>query len=30
MFLFKGVIKKAILEDLNDVKSAVERKGSTA
>ena len=26
MFLFKGVIKKALLEDLNDIKSAVERK----
>lgn len=26
MFLFKGVIKKAILQDLNDIKSAVERK----
>jgi hypothetical protein len=26
MFLFKGMIKKAILEDLNDIKSAVERK----
>jgi hypothetical protein len=26
MFLFKGVIRKAILQDLNDVKSAVERK----
>jgi hypothetical protein len=25
MFLFKGVIKKAILKDLNDIKSAVER-----
>ena len=25
MFLFKGMIKKAILEDLNDIKSAVER-----
>jgi hypothetical protein len=25
MVLFKGVIKKAILEDLNDIKSAVER-----
>ena len=24
--LFKGVIKKAILQDLNDIKSAVERK----
>jgi polyketide cyclase/dehydrase/lipid transport protein len=25
MFLFKGVIKKAILQDLSDIKSAVER-----
>jgi Polyketide cyclase / dehydrase and lipid transport len=25
MFLFKGVIKKAILQDLNDIKSAIER-----
>lgn len=25
MFLFKGVIKKAILQDLNDIKSAVEK-----
>lgn len=25
MFLFKGVIRKAILQDLNDLKSAVER-----
>jgi hypothetical protein len=24
MFLFKGVIKKALLQDLNDIKSAVE------
>ena len=30
MFLFRGVIKKAILQDLNDFKSAVERNGSTA
>ena len=29
MFLFKGVIRKAILQDLNDIKSAVER-GSSA
>ena len=29
MVLFKGVIKKAILQDLNDIKSAVER-GSIA
>ena len=26
MFLFKGVAKKALLQDLNDIKSAVERK----
>ena len=26
MFLFKGVIKKAILQDLNDIKAAVEKK----
>src|SRR5262245_51458852 len=26
MFLFKGVIEKAILQDLNDIKSAVEKK----
>ena len=26
MFLFKGVAKKAILQDLNDIKSAVEQK----
>lgn len=26
MFLFKGVMKKAILQDLNDIKSAVERR----
>ena len=25
MFLFKGVIRKAILQDLNDIKSAVEK-----
>jgi hypothetical protein len=25
MFLFRGVVKKAILQDLNDIKSAVER-----
>ena len=24
MFLFKGVAKKALLQDLNDIKSAVE------
>jgi hypothetical protein len=26
MFLFKGVIKKALMQDLNDIKSAVEQK----
>jgi len=26
MFLFKGMIKKAILQDLNDIKSAVEKR----
>src|SRR5262249_39847379 len=25
MFLFKGIIKKAVLQDLNDIKAAVER-----
>ena len=25
MFLFKGVMKKLILQDLNDIKSAVEK-----
>jgi hypothetical protein len=30
MFLFKGVAKKALLQDLNDVKAAVERGGSVA
>jgi len=30
MFLFKGVIKKALLQDLNDIKSAVERGSSMA
>lgn len=29
MFLFKGVIRKAILQDLNDIKAAVERERST-
>ena len=24
-FLFKGVVKKALLQDLNDIKSAVEQ-----
>ena len=26
MYLFKGVLKKAILQDLNDIKAAVEKK----
>jgi hypothetical protein len=26
LFLFKGVVRKALLKDLNDIKSAVERK----
>jgi hypothetical protein len=26
LFLFKGVAKKALLQDLNDIKAAVERK----
>ena len=26
LFLFKGVMKKALLQDLNDIKSAVERR----
>jgi hypothetical protein len=30
MFLFKGVVKKALLQDLNDIKSAVEQKSSIA
>jgi hypothetical protein len=30
MFLFKGVIKKALMQDLNDIKSAVERNSSIA
>src|SRR5262249_16015176 len=30
MFLFKGVARKALLQDLNDVKAAVEREGSVA
>src|SRR5262249_4475658 len=29
MFLFKGVVKKAILQDLNDIKSVVEREVNT-
>lgn len=28
MFVFKGVIRKAILQDLNDIKAAVEKKRS--
>ncbi len=30
LFLFRGVTKKALLQDLNDIKSAVEQKKSTA
>ena len=30
MFLFKGVVKKALLQDLNDIKSAVEQERSVA
>jgi len=30
MFLFKGVVKKALLQDLNDIKSAVEQQSSSA
>jgi hypothetical protein len=30
MFLFKGVARKALLQDLNDIKAAVEREGSVA
>ncbi|MFZ1688236.1 MAG: SRPBCC family protein [Flavobacteriales bacterium] len=30
MFLFKGVIMKAILQDLNDIKAEVDRERSTA
>jgi hypothetical protein len=30
MFLFKGVVKKALLQDLNDIKSAVEQESSIA
>jgi hypothetical protein len=30
MFLFKGVAKKALLQDLNDIKSAVEQESSIA
>lgn len=29
MFLFKGVIRKALLQDLNDIKAAVEKEPST-
>jgi hypothetical protein len=28
LFLFKGVAKKALLQDLNDIKSAVEQERS--
>jgi len=30
MLFFKGVIKKAVLQDLNDIKSAVEQPWSLA
>jgi hypothetical protein len=30
MFLFKGVIRKALLQDLNDIKTAVERDRTVA
>ena len=30
MFLFKGMIKKAVLKDLNDIKATVEQKRSIA
>jgi hypothetical protein len=30
MFLFKGMLKKAILQDLNDIKTAVEQNSPTA
>jgi hypothetical protein len=30
MFLFKGVVKKTLLQDLNDIKSAVEQECSIA
>src|SRR5438046_8149699 len=30
MFLFKGVIKKALLKDLSDIKAAVEKGSSIA
>ena len=30
MFLFKGVVKKALLQDLNDIKAAVEQERSSA
>jgi hypothetical protein len=30
MFLFKGVVKKALVQDLNDYKSAVEQERSIA
>jgi len=29
MFLFKGMIKKAILQDLDDINAAIEKRGST-
>ncbi len=30
LFLFKGVVKKALLQDLNDIKAAVEKERSLA
>jgi hypothetical protein len=30
LFLFKGVIRKALLKDLNDIKAAVEQEQSIA
>jgi hypothetical protein len=30
MFLFKGMMKKFLVQDLNDIKSAVERERSVA
>jgi hypothetical protein len=30
MFLFKGVVKKALLQDLNDIKTAVEHGSASA
>jgi hypothetical protein len=30
MFLFYGVVKKALLQDLNDIKAAVEQRSIAA